>query len=751
MRKRIFHITSLLFAISVAVSAGPEPSPDAKWTKLDSGISVPVPPAEHPRLYLRSRNLADLKQRIAHPVLKPIWENLQNLAQENTQNRVMVDALRHLLNPDPELARGTIEATLDTLQKSAWEDYLDVSRPIGRMMVTGAVVYDWCYDFLKPEEKEEFVTEFIRLAKLFEIGYPITRPGSLTGHIGEWMIMRDMLSAGIAIYDEYPEMYFEAAGKFFRDLLPARNWFYPGHAYHQGIAYGDTRYGSEMYPLWIFDRLGFGNVYHPSQQFVPYHWIYMRRPDGKMMTTGDDFIWTPKLSSLLSASYYSDGYVLADYLKNEWHYRIIKHATYPMDQLYELLWRDPDLEPEDISKLPLTRYMGFPYGWMVARTGWDEQSVIAEMKVNIYNFLNHQHQDAGAFQIYYKGPLAVDSGIYEGTDGGYLGPHNVNYYKRTIAHNSLLVYDPEEKFITRGFRNVKKVNDGGQRMPNLWVSAGTLEDFLAADYKTGEVLGHWFGPDQQKPWFSYLKGDITLAYSRKVREVKRSFAFLNLGGESCPAALVVFDRVVSANPQFRKYWLLHSMEEPMIRGNQVQLTLTQRGWSGKLVNTTLLPDQDNSQLTKVGGPGKEFWVFGQNFPSEVPPRHDPDDYELGAWRVELSPAKESETDCFLNVMEITDRGQDALPEVQKIESGNLVGARVADRVVLFNRTGQRADKPVSFSVEGAEQFKILVTDLAPGTWQVRHEGRVLAPALTVTDDAGILFFEGPPGKYRLLR
>ena len=288
-------------------------------------------------------------------------------------------------------------------------------------------------------------------------------------------------------------------------------------------------------------------------------------------------------------------------------------------------------------------------------------------------------------------------------------------------------------------------------MPNLWVSAGMLDDFLAADYKTGDVLGHWFGPDKQKPWFSYLKGDITLAYSKKVREVKRSFVFLNLGEKSCPAALVVFDRVVSSNPKFKKYWLLHSMEEPAIMGNEVHITLTQRGWSGRLINTTLLPDQSNSQFAKVGGPGREFWVFGQNFASEVGRRHDPDDYELGAWRVELSPAKESETDFFLNVMEVTDRGQNVLPEVEKIENGDLVGARIADRVVLFHRSGERTGKPVSFSVDGAGQFKFLVTDLASGTWQVQLDGLVFVPALPVTAEAGILFFEGPPGKYRLLR
>ena len=81
----------------------------------------------------------------------------------------------------------------------------------------------------------------------------------------------------------------------------------------------------------------------------------------------------------------------------------------------ELLWRDFDLEPKSPDDLPLTRYSGTPFGWMIARTGWDKDCVIAEMKVN-ENFVgNHQHLDAGSFQIYYKGPLAIDSGAYQGS------------------------------------------------------------------------------------------------------------------------------------------------------------------------------------------------------------------------------------------------------------------------------------------------------------------------------------------------
>lgn len=83
---------------------------------------------------------------------------------------------------------------------------------------------------------------------------------------------------------------------------------------------------------------------------------------------------------------------------------------------------------------------------MIARTGWDANSVIAEMKINEQFVGNHQHMDGGSFQIYHKGPLAIDAGAYSGSSGGYNSSNNKNYFKRTIAHNSLLVYDPDEKF-----------------------------------------------------------------------------------------------------------------------------------------------------------------------------------------------------------------------------------------------------------------------------------------------------------------
>ena len=450
------------------------------------------PPGEHPRLYLRSRDLPELRRRTTAPATHAFWEKMQAASKKDRAIAIEVDALRFLLTSDSDLGKRTVAAALELMTNAKFDmNQQDVTRPIGRLMVTGAVVYDWCYPLLTAGQKKAYLEQFLKLAHSLECGYPPPASHGVTGHYSEWMLMRDLLSTGLAVFDEFPEMYRTAAARFFGLFVPVRNWWYQGHAFHQGTSYAETRCSAELYPLWMFSRMGAGAVYDPALQYLPYQWIYLRRPDGQLLRSGDGQGKAPKLRSLLNASFYHDPYVLADYLRDP---SIETHNL-----LFAFLWTDLELQPRPLSELPLSHFMGSPYGWMIARTGWDQESVIAEMKVNVFNFNNHQHLDAGAFQIFYKGPLAIDSGVYH----GYGSEHDVNYNKRTIAHNSLLVYDPAEKF-ARGNRTFG--NDGGQEFPNGWKEPKSLED-MRANYVTGEVLSQGFGPDPQRPAYTWLEGD----------------------------------------------------------------------------------------------------------------------------------------------------------------------------------------------------------------------------------------------------
>ena len=722
---------------------------DLQWKNVN-GTRIPVPPPDRPRLYLRPEHVGDLRARRKSPVLAPVVERLQKLARRHEAFKLEWDALEYLISRDRKLGRATVEATTALLKKTELPDRNDACRVTGRIMVTGAIVYDWLYPLITDKEKQIFIRELIRLAKTLECSYPPTRQGSVTGHSSEAMIMRDMISAGIAIYDEYPEMYDLGAGRFFREHLPARNWLYDGHAYHQGDSYGPYRFSWDTFPLYIFDRLGAGNVYNPEQRQVPYLYVYKTRPDGQRLRAGDTFMhsrsrgtpWGVGAGLMLVASYYDDGTLLSHYLA--------QGGNRDNEVIFEFLWRDLDLKPKPISDLPLTRYFGPPFGWMVARTAWDDSSVIAEMKINEYNFNNHQHLDAGAFQIYYKGALAIDSGVYTGSSGRYGSPHCRNYYWRTIAHNCLLIHDPDEQFKPRSGYG----NEGGQRLPNGRSEPRNLDVLLDPDngYHTGKVLAHGFGPDPQTPDYSLLKGDITAAYSNKVRQVIRSFVFLNLHDEKTPAALIVFDRVVSRNPDFKKYWLLHSMEKPGASGSAVIIDRTEHDQNGRLVLNTILPAPADRKTDIIGGPGKEYWVFGENFTNDQEPRTlERGSMELGNWRVQLSPKKAAAEDLFLNVMQVTDADNNRPLPVEHIDAGPWVGCHLDGSkygwLVLFRRDGKRSSGPVSLQVPGRQQCRILVTDLEPAAYEAKRAGR--EPIRLQVSQDGAAWWQGRPGQWTI--
>lgn len=716
---------------------------------------LPALPHDRPRLYLRPEHVAQLSDRLKDPVLESTVTRLERMAAHSAQYRVEWQALQYLAHPDAKLGCATIEETLPMLKASHLpEGESGGCRITGRMMVTGAIVYDWLYPLLTDDEKTAFVAELVRLAKTQECGYPPTRGGSITGHGSEAMIMRDMLSAGVAIYDEYPEMYQLAARRVLQEHVPARNWFYPGHAYHQGDSYGPYRYQWDMFPLYIFDRLGAGNIYNPEQQFVPYHWLYTTRPDGQRLRSGDTFrdsksrgtAWDEQLGTLLTASYYHDGVLLSEFLQ--------QGSGSDEEAIFEFLWRDTKLAPKPIKALPLTRYFGSPFGWMVARTGWDKDAVVAEMKINEYNFTNHQHLDAGAFQIYHHGALAIDSGLYRlnGVKDGYGSSHAKNYYWRTIATNGLLIFNPAETF-GEGYSN-----DGGQRLPHNRNEPRTLPILLDPDggYRTGHVLAHGFGPDAHTPDYTLLQGDITDAYSQKVRAVTRSFVFLNLRNPAVPAALITFDRVISADPGFQKYWLLHSMEEPRLNGLGATIDRTSPGDRGRLNLDVLLPAANDADLGKIGGPGKEYWVFGKNHANDVDPAiRAKGSIESGAWRIELSPKKPAGEDLFFTAMQITDRTIEQHWPVRRVEATDRVGCTLegpdSTWVVLMRKDSQRSAQLVEFAVEGRGQHRFLVTDLAPGRWQATHANGEKSTTIEVGAESGAAWFEGPAGKWSLTK
>ena len=191
------------------------------------------------------------------------------------------------------------------------------------------------------------------------------------------------------------------------------------------------------------------------------------------------------------------------------------------------------------------------------RSGWKPDSTWIEFDCGAY-FSKHQHLSQNHFSIYHCGYLAIDSGAdYTDTES----PHYLNYYRRTVAHNSILVYDPREKFFWSD-NIVDAVNDGGQRMDSarFWNTVRSLDDWE----RTRDLwsLGSMRIVDYQPGSYHYALGDATKAYSAaKLKCFTRELLYIPSFN-----VLLIFDRVVSANPDFRKVWLLHGVNEPVFSG-----------------------------------------------------------------------------------------------------------------------------------------------------------------------------------------
>ena len=56
------------------------------WKKMED-VTVPIPPQVHPRLYVRSADLPDLKKRMNHPHVKEVLAALNKLGKDRKKRQ----------------------------------------------------------------------------------------------------------------------------------------------------------------------------------------------------------------------------------------------------------------------------------------------------------------------------------------------------------------------------------------------------------------------------------------------------------------------------------------------------------------------------------------------------------------------------------------------------------------------------------------------------------------------------------------
>ncbi|MCD6405851.1 MAG: DUF4962 domain-containing protein [Planctomycetes bacterium] len=619
---------------------------------------------EHPRIWLDEDRIAFLKAKVKGKSL----EDVRKLAGTSAQGR----ALAYVITGSRATGREAVEMAM----KMTGGNH--------REYEARALVYDWCNDLLASDEK----------AALLKILADTVRNAIDSGR--SWRSFHDMMyqwgwragAAALAIYGDDPagEEGLRFIVEEWRDALKVFRHIYPDGAWGEGYCYNHHVLNNALKFFLALETATGVDMFaeSPYMMYNGYYMIYGAKPDG-LVYPGDDNDF-PYLNErdhegllLMIAAYGNPHY---QYFVN--HCEVERFALWPGTNWAKLLWYDPSADEKPTSELPLSRIFRGE-GLVIARSGWGWDKEAARSGDSWVSFRcgkyygDHAHLDNNAFEIYYKGELAIDSGRYD-DDWGMEGSLETvqksqffNYCKRAIAHNTILVYDPDEKMA------MGVVNDGGQaEQIRIGPDRTVPEDYDQGTYPsatgpgkcdwvanpgrwdTGRILAYKATKD-----FTYVCGDATKSYSpHKMKRFVRQMLFIQ------PDTVVVFDDVVSTNAAFKKTWLLHSVEEPTLidEGRRFSVEYGE----GRLVCVPVLPKERD--IVKIGGPGDEFLVGGIHYRCGPKATGVPSALHYGeipgAWRVEESPAEPALEDYFLNVMLVTDAGSTHAPKVTVLGNGD---------------------------------------------------------------------------------
>ncbi|MDX9752819.1 MAG: heparinase II/III family protein [bacterium] len=587
---------------------------------------VPV----HPRIYVTPERVPELR-RLCQTVYRDLYQEMRGMnwvldrepgAGHSDMTNMVLPAFLYLVEGEEALANSAKNYLEAVAKNPPKEQYLTPE-----MIRHTCIVFDWIYDRLAAEEKARYARALVEMG---EYMLTLWRHSDFNNHfVNEHL---SVLYIGVLLHGEGMEE--EAVARFLEEGMdylknhgvPAANEIAGqdgGQA--EGFSYNDWGYARPLTHTTELWRVAGGEDLFASSPFFAtqgvWH-LYCRRPhDGAFVKAEDcpsGFKPGEDLKSYLSliAARTGDGY--AQWLSDQIPWR------YKQKAWQEILWRDPQLQAEEPNSLPLAKHFK-KLGWVATRSGWDAaDDTFALFQCGDF-YAGHQHLDANAFVIHKGGSLAIDSGVNE------YSRHRANYYARTIAHNSVVVWDPTERFSSAVWvgDDTEGANDGGQLRPDIISRVGVFEEGGPRD--TATITQY-----EASPHFTYVCGDATKSYSpRKLRFYTRQFVHLQ------PDLFVVFDRVDSPAPGFDKAWLLHSIEEPIQEGEGWAIEQNQ----GRLVVHTLLPEASETKI--IGGPGKEFWVDGTNYPPDS--KSDP---ESGAWRLEVHPRQPETETQFFHVLQV---------------------------------------------------------------------------------------------------
>ncbi len=696
------------------LSQGADDDPDGDgWTNLQEAaagtnptVADAVPPVamlkSHPRLWMEAGSddpsvidEAAVIARTALPAYSGIWSDVAS--SSNVANQ----ALTYLVNGSASKLTS-VKAALATTTTNADQ------------LIYRSLAFDWAYAGFTPAERAGYAANLVTSANSI-----IDANTYLYGNYG----IRYQAASGIAAL--------AAAGDADVSVLWPK-------------AYGRMNTvlevtGDGIDPSDMEGRMAWGGGWNEGYDYNRHTQIHMLQylqalrsafgPHEDRLSASD---WAAGVVKFMIYGLLPDGNHMLPFGDNDWPFllahdrTIVLLATDASDSTYgqywlnhvyatDSYWAYTDLLFYDASRAE-TSFDSLPKGWhfpgiglAVFRGGWGTNDTYVAFKSSDYHTY-HQNNGQNAFYIYKSAPLAVRTGVYDGE----VHDHNVNYVIRTIAQNSVTVFDPIEAFSYPD--GVPDDNDGGQLVQEWTGEHHNFTEWRAQADRAGTPRNtvDWIAFDSTDT-YGYAAAEAGRAYKAgKVPFFSRQILFLP------PDYIVVFDRVTSGDAAFQKKFMLHSPEGMTVNGDTAVITTNSAPGTtapGRLFCKNLLPA--GASLALVGGTGNEYYYNGRNHPG-------PDTYNEqinGLWRLEESAPLEAAT-YFLNVMYATGAGTASMPNAQVVaETADMVTLSINDgeHVVSFNKTGA-----VDWAFEAAVPVSVATAALAGGTVGVAYSDTLAA-------------------------
>ena len=636
--------------------------------------------SEHPRIWVTPSVVEKLKSSIKE----------YDLEKLEGSPRLLDLSFLYLLTKNEDLGRRIIQKA----------KALDLAKP--ENLKTFAIVYDWCYSAIPEEEKSIWRKKLIEYSRYFLSQKRSFR--SFHNIFYERATAIGITSLALLGEEKEAEEIFKKIYEEYQDAIEMVENLFPDGGWPEGTLY--SRHVTLPFLEFLLAlRTTTGMDYLEKSRFfrnAPYFVIYSTYPDGTMFNAGDnDFpylTWRENRLLRILSHEYKDGYLISFLRKMEKDLGIKDPLNFP-----RYLWNIKNIKPLPLPQLPRSRlFKGI--GLLLARSGWSPEDTYVSFRCGDF-YGDHSHYDVNSFTVYKKTPLIIDSGLYD-DDWDFRdikNSHLFNYYRRTIAHNTILVYDPGEKFFS--YEREPLVNDGGQR-ELLWNARG--EGDAPADYRqvspafgrertwllnpgkweTGNIILY-----DSTPYYSLVVGDGTKAYSsRKLSQFIRNFLFIY------PDIIVIYDRIKTTRKTFLPRWLVHFSKTPQIDGKNIFLS----GGEPYLSILNLLPL--NSRIKRIGGPGKEFWVNGRNFPPRRKKVHRGE--TPGRWRIEISPGEKTEKTEFLNII-LINTPKTKSPMVEKIVYPYQIKLRIVTPSLIYFLSYIRKEPKIKISIFYKRKEEIL--------------------------------------------